>query len=141
VHHKQNASDVADHDYARRQLRAGAAHSAQLLLQRLQSVAPPNIDSQHLLAVALLMQNNVSDAIEALKRLIALAPDFLPAHVDLARAYRKAQRTEEAYSQLQHVLRQNPRSPLAWLALGDVLVDIGRHPEARQAFRRGAPYS
>jgi tetratricopeptide (TPR) repeat protein len=136
VHHKQNASDVADHDYARRQLRAGAAHSAQLLLQRLQSVAPPNIDSQHLLAVALLMQNNVSDAIEALKRLIALAPDFLPAHVDLARAYRKAQRTEEAYSQLQHVLRQNPRSPLAWLALGDVLVDIGRHPEARQAFRR-----
>jgi tetratricopeptide (TPR) repeat protein len=135
VNNKQNATPVAPQDFARRALRAGDARSAELHLRRHQSVAP-NVDQRHLLAVAFLMQNELPEAIEALERLIATAPEFMPARIDLARAYRTAKRTDEAYSHLQYALRHSPRLHLAWQALGDVLVDIDRRPEARQAFRR-----
>jgi tetratricopeptide (TPR) repeat protein len=135
VNNKKNATLAAHHEYARRELRAGDAHSAELRLRHVHS-GKPNIDDLHLLAVALLLQNKVSEALEVLERLIVLAPEFLPARIDLARAYRKAQRADEAYSQLQHVLRRDPRLHLGWLALGDLLVDIGRHAEGRQAFGR-----
>jgi tetratricopeptide (TPR) repeat protein len=88
------------------------------------------------LAVALLMQDKVSEALEALEHLIVLAPEFSPARIDLARAYRKAKRADEAHTELRCVLGQDPSLHLAWLALGDVLVDLRRYPDARQAFRR-----
>jgi tetratricopeptide (TPR) repeat protein len=127
---------VADHAYALRALRAGDARSAELKLRTLQSGEPLDIENLRLLAVALLMQDHVSEALEALERLIVLAPEWLPARIDLARAYREAQRADEADTALRYVLSQDPSLHLAWLALGDVLVDIGRHTDARQAFRR-----
>jgi len=135
VENKQNTA-VAHHAYALRELRAGDARSAERRLRTLQSVEPHNIENLRLLAVALLMQDHVSEALEALERLIVLAPECLPVRVNLARAYRKARRTDKAYTALRYALRQDPSLHLAWLALGDVLVDTGRHADARQAFRR-----
>ncbi len=135
VENKQN-NPVADHAYALRELRAGDARGAELRLRTLQAAAPHDIESSRLLAVALLMQGNPSEALDALERLIASAPDFLQARIDLARAYRAVQRADKAYTELRRVLRQDPSLHLAWLALGDVLVDLRRHADARQAFRR-----
>src|ERR1700683_2692491 len=127
---------VADHEYGLRELRAGAARSAERRLRILQSAAPHNIENLHLLAVALLMQDKIPEALEALERLIGLAPEFLQARIDLARAYRKVQRADRAYTELRRVLGQDPSLHLAWLAVGDVLVDLRRNADARQAFRR-----
>ena len=135
MENEQN-SPVAHRAYALRELRAGDPRSAELRLRTLQSVAPYDIESERLLAVALLMQDHVSEALEALERLIGLAPECLQARIDLARAYRKVQRAERAHTELRRVLRQDPSLHLAWLALGDVLVDLRRHADARQAFRR-----
>jgi len=82
VENEQN-TPVADHEHALRELRAGDARSAELRLRTLQSAAPLDIESSRLLAVALLMQGNVSEALEALERLIVLAPEFLQARIDL----------------------------------------------------------
>jgi cytochrome c-type biogenesis protein CcmH/NrfG len=135
MENEQN-SPAAARAYALRALRSGDPRSAELRLRTLQSVAPHDIESERLLAVALLMQDRVSEALEAFERLIALAPDCLRARIDLARAYRKDQRAERAHTELRRVLRQDPSLHLAWLALGDVLVDLRRPADARQAFRR-----
>jgi tetratricopeptide (TPR) repeat protein len=135
VENKQ-INPVADLAYALRELRAGDLRSAELRLRTLQSAAPRDIESSRLLAVAQLLEGNVSEALDALERLIVVAPDFLQARIDLARAHRKVQRADRAYTELRRVLRQDPSLHLAWLALGDVLVDLRRHADARQAFRR-----
>jgi tetratricopeptide (TPR) repeat protein len=135
VENKQNIP-VADHAYALRELRAGDARGSELRLRALLSAAPRDIENSRLLAVALLMQGNISEALDALERLIVVAPEFLQARIDLARAYRKAERADRAHTELRRVLRQDPSLHLAWLALGDVLVDLRRHADARQAFRR-----
>jgi tetratricopeptide (TPR) repeat protein len=135
VENKQN-NPVADHAYALRELRAGDARGAELRLRTLQSAAPHDIERSRLLAVALLMQDNASEALDALERLLVEAPEFLQARIDLARACRKVQRADRAYTELRRVLRQDPSLHLAWLALGDVLVDLRGYADARQAFRR-----
>jgi predicted Zn-dependent protease len=127
---------VDDHAFALRELRAGNARGAELRLRALQSAAPGEIESLRLLGVALLMQENVAGALAALERAVRAAPDCLTARIDLARAYRKAERTEAAYAELRGVLRRDSSLHLGWLALGDVLVDLGRPADARQAFRR-----
>jgi cytochrome c-type biogenesis protein CcmH/NrfG len=135
MENNQNTA-VGDHAFALRELRAGNARSAELRLRALQSAAPGEIESLHLLGVALLMQENVAAALAALEQVVRASPDCLKARIDLARAYRKAQRTESAYAELLGVLRRDPSLHLGWLALGDVLVDLGRPADARQAFRR-----
>jgi tetratricopeptide (TPR) repeat protein len=125
---------VGDHAFALRELRAGNARGAELRLRALQSAAPGEIESLHLLGVE--MQENAVAALDALERVVRAAPGRLKARIDLARAYRKSERTEAAYTELQGVLRRDPSLHLGWLALGDVLVDLGRPADARQAFRR-----
>jgi predicted Zn-dependent protease len=125
-----------DHAFALRDLRAGNARAAERRLRALQSAAPGEIESLHLLGVALLLQENVAAALDTLEHVVRAAPDCLTARIDLARAYRKAQRTEAAYDELREVLRRDASLHLGWFALGDVLVDLGRPADARQAFRR-----
>jgi tetratricopeptide (TPR) repeat protein len=127
---------AAQHAHALREIRAGDARRAELRLRDLRSVGPLDIDSSHLLAVSLLMQHNVPEALAALEQIVVWAPEFQQARIDLARAYRKACRAEQAYTELCGVLKRTPSSNLAWLALGDVLVDLQRHADARQAFSR-----
>jgi predicted Zn-dependent protease len=135
MENNQNTA-VGDHALALRELRAGNARSAELRLRALQSAAPGEIESLHLLGSALLMQQNVAAALDTLEQVVRVAPDRLKARIDLARAYRKAQRTESAYAELLAVLRRDHSLHLGWFALGDVLVDLGRPADARQAFRR-----
>jgi tetratricopeptide (TPR) repeat protein len=56
--------------------------------------------------------------------------------VDLARAYRKACRPVEARAEVRRVLEKVPQHPLAWLAYGDILVELGQYEDARVAFDR-----
>ena len=117
-------------------LRAGRAQTAERQLRAIQAEAPGEVNSLRLLGVALLDQDKVSPAIETLERAVAAAPQFWPARTDLARAYRKGGRLEEAREELRRVVAAAPALEAAWLAYGDVLVDLEKFPDAKFAYER-----
>ncbi len=117
-------------------VRIGRFATAERQLQEIQRASPGEINSLHLLGVALLSQGKLAPALEILEQVIAEAPAFCHARVDLARACRQDGRLEAASAQLQRVLEEKPSLEPAWLAYGDVLVDLGKLADARLAFER-----
>ncbi len=132
------------YDEAWSALRAGRAATAERQLRAIQATAPGDVNSMRLLGVALLDQDKIAAAVEILERAVACAPHFWHAHTDLARAYRAAGRPEEAREELRRVVTAEPALEAAWLAYGDVLVDLQKYPDARVAYehaRRCDPYA
>src|SRR5271167_4854543 len=117
-------------------LRAGRAETAERQLRAIQAAAPGDVNSLRLLGVALLDQDKVPDAVETLERAVAAAPRFHHARTDLARAYRRAGRLEAAREELRRVVAAAPALEAAWLAYGDVLVDLQKYPDAKLAYER-----
>jgi tetratricopeptide (TPR) repeat protein len=117
-------------------LRMGNADAAEQRLRAMQAAAPGEVNTLHLLGAALLAQDKITPAIEALERAAVAAPNFWRAHTDLARAYRSAGRLEAAREELRRVVAEAPGLDAAWLAYGDVLVDLGKYPDARFAYER-----
>jgi tetratricopeptide (TPR) repeat protein len=125
-------------------LRAGRAATAERQLRAIQDAAPGEVNSLRLLGVALLDQDKLPAAIETLERAVRAAPHFWHARTDLARAYRAAGRLETAREELQRVVAAAPALEAAWLAYGDLLVDLQKYPDARVAYeraRRCDPYA
>jgi tetratricopeptide (TPR) repeat protein len=117
-------------------LRAGRAETAERGFRAIQAAAPGEVNSLRALGVALLDQDKVPEALESLERVVASAPEFWRARTDLARAYRAQGRLEEARSELKRVVAAAPDLDAAWLAYGDVLVDLEKYPDARFAYER-----
>jgi tetratricopeptide (TPR) repeat protein len=117
-------------------LRAGRFASAERQLRAIQASAPGEVNSSRLLGAALLAQDKVQPALEILERTVAAAPQFWPARTELARALRAAGRWEEARAALRQVVEAAPDLDTAWLAYGDVLVDLEKYPDARIAYER-----
>ncbi len=117
-------------------LRSGRAETAERQLRAIQAAAPGDVNSLRLLGVALLDQDKVPDAVETLERAVAAAPHFWQARTDLARAYRRAGRLEAAREELRRVVAAAPALESAWLAYGDVLVDLQKYPDAKVAYER-----
>ena len=115
-------------------LKTGRAASAEHRLRAIQAAGPVEVKSLHLLGAALLYQGKVHEAIEVLQRAIALRPDFWQARTDLARAYRAAERRDEAREELKRVVAAAPLLEGAWLAYGDVLVELEKYPDAKYAY-------
>ena len=117
-------------------LRTGRAASAERQLRALEAQSPGEVNCLWLLGIALLDQDKVGESIATLERVLAAAPEFANARVDLARAYRRDGRPEKAREEVRRVLQTMPHHHLAWLAYGDALVDLGKYEEARVAFDR-----
>ena len=117
-------------------LRTGRAATAERQLRAIQAAAPGELNSLHLLGVALLVQGKVRPAIETLERIVVAAPDFAYARTDLARAYRQDGRLTAAREKLRRALKEAPSLDAAWLAYGDVLVDLEKYADARFAFEQ-----
>lgn len=117
-------------------LRTGRAATAERQLRAIQATAPGEVNSLRLLGVALLDQDKVAPAVEALEQAVAAAPGFLHARTDLARAYRRDGRLEAAREELRRVVQAAPALEAAWLAYGDVLVDLEKYPDAKAAYER-----
>ncbi len=117
-------------------LRAGRAATAERLLRALEAQYPGEVNCQWLLGVALLDQDKVAESLACLESALARAPDFAAARVDLARAYRRAGRAAQAREEVRRVLETMPHHHRAWLAYGDVLVDLDQCREAAVAFER-----
>jgi tetratricopeptide (TPR) repeat protein len=117
-------------------LRMGNADAAEQRLRAMQAAAPGEVNTLHLLGAALLAQGKITPAIESLERAASAAPNFWRARTDLARAYRGAGRLEAAREELRRVVAEAPGLDAAWLAYGDVLVDLEKYPDARFAYER-----
>ena len=117
-------------------LRAGRAATAERMLRALEARFPGEVNCLWLLGAALLAQDKIAESIAILERVLAGAPDFASARVDLARAYRRDGRAAQAREQVRRVLQKHPQHQRAWLAYGDALVDLGQHEDARVAFER-----
>jgi predicted Zn-dependent protease len=117
-------------------LRMGQAATAERALRAIQEAAPGDVNSLALLGAALLAQDKVPHALDALERAVAAAPHFWQARTDLGRAYRQAGRLEAARGELRRVVAAVPEHQAAWLAYGDVLVDLEMYPDARVAYER-----
>ena len=117
-------------------LRTGRAETAERQLRAIQAEAPGEVNSLRMLGVALLDQEKIPDALEALQRAVAAAPDFWAARTDLARAYRCAGRLQAAREELQRIVAAHPELEAAWLAYGDVLVELEKYADARFAYER-----
>ena len=117
-------------------VRLGRFQSAEQLLREIQRTCPGEINSLHLLGATLLSQGKLSPSLEILERVVADAPLFAHARVDLARAYRQDGRLEAARAQLRRLVQERPSLEPAWLAYGEVLVDLGMTADARFAFEQ-----
>jgi tetratricopeptide (TPR) repeat protein len=117
-------------------LRAGRAATAERWLRALEAEAPGEVNCRWLLGAALLAQDKVEESIDVLERVTSAAPDFARARVDLAKAYRRAGRLQEARAEVRRVLEAHATDHLAWLAYGDVLVDLEQFGDARIAYER-----
>ncbi|MGP8033569.1 MAG: sulfotransferase [Steroidobacteraceae bacterium] len=117
-------------------LRAGQATTAERALRALEAQFPGEANCLWLLGVALLDQGKVADSVALLERALAAAPDFTEARVDLARAYRRTGRAADARTEVRRVLEKTPHHHRAWLAYGDVLVELAQYDDARIAFDR-----
>jgi tetratricopeptide (TPR) repeat protein len=117
-------------------LKTGRAATAEHRLRAIQAAGPGEVRSLHLLGAALLYQDKAIEAIEVLERALLLRPDFWQARTDLARAYRAAGRREEARVELKRVVAAAPALESAWLAYGDVLVELEKYPDAMFAYER-----
>jgi tetratricopeptide (TPR) repeat protein len=117
-------------------LREGRAATAESWLRALAAQYPGDLNCRWLLGVALLDQDKVSESIATLERVLTVAPDFANARVDLARAYRRDGRADQAREEVRRVLQRLPHHHRAWLAYGDALVELGKFADARIAFER-----
>jgi tetratricopeptide (TPR) repeat protein len=117
-------------------LREGRAATAERMLRELERPFPGEPNCQWLLGVALLDQDKLPESIACLERVLARAPDFAEARVDLARAYRRAARAAAARIEVRRVLEKQPHHTRAWLAYADALVDLGQYEDALLAFER-----
>jgi tetratricopeptide (TPR) repeat protein len=117
-------------------LRAGRSATAEGMLRALEAQFPGDVSCLWLLGVALLDQDKIRESITTLERVLAAAPDFAQARVDLARAWRRDGRAAQAREEVRRVLEKHPHNHRAWLAYGDALVDLGKYQDARVAFER-----
>jgi tetratricopeptide (TPR) repeat protein len=133
--HPQAAFEQSLH-HAHAALRAGQAATAERALRALLSQRPAEVNCLWLLGAALLDQGRIPESIDTLDRVLASAPGFANARVDLARAHRRAGGAARARTEVRRVLETEPHHHRAWLAYGDVLVDLEQYADAQIAFER-----
>lgn len=124
------------YDAALAALREGRAATAELMLRAIDARCPGEVNCLWLIGAALLDQNKIAESVATLEWVLAAAPDFSDARVDLARAHRSAGRAAQARQEVRRVLQQRPHHHRAWLAYGDALVDLGQYADAAVAFER-----
>lgn len=77
------------------------------------------------------------EAVEQLRKAVALNPDYADAHANLAYMLERAGRPPEAIEQYQVALERNPRMVHAYEGLGRLLASQGNPEEAIATYRRG----
>jgi tetratricopeptide (TPR) repeat protein len=117
-------------------LERGDAPAAERELREMQRRLPGEVNIQRVLGLSLLAQGKNAQGIGVLEAVLAAAPDFAHAMVDLARAYRAQGRLQAAAALLRKALEQDGTLHDGWRLFGDLLANLGDFAAARQAFQR-----
>ena len=75
------------------------------------------------------------DAIEAYHKVLEIAPDFAPAHINLGTLHYNSQDYVSAEFHYRKAIECDPRYALAYFDLGNVLDETGRIPDAILAYK------
>jgi tetratricopeptide (TPR) repeat protein len=117
-------------------LERGDAAAAEHELREIQRRWPGEVNSRRVLALSLLAQGSNSEGIGVLEAVVADAPDFAHASIDLARAYRAQGRLQSAAALLQRALKQDATLHEGWRLWGDLLANLGDFAAAKRAFQK-----
>jgi tetratricopeptide (TPR) repeat protein len=117
-------------------LQRGDAPGAERELRELQRRWPGEVNSQRVLGLALLALGKNSEGVAVLEAVVAAAPGFAHAAVDLARAYRAQGRLQPAAEVLRRALERDGTLHDGWLLFGDLLANLGDFAAANRAFQK-----
>jgi rhomboid protease GluP len=83
-----------------------------------------------------LTDGKTKDAIAQLETVVRERPDYLPAHLELARAYIIQRDYEKAAAELRRTVALNPTSRNAYYSLGYTELELNHPEQARDAFQQ-----
>jgi tetratricopeptide (TPR) repeat protein len=115
---------------------AGRLHEAEHLYRQILSREPNHASALHGLGIVALKAGHASPAIDLMRRSIELAPQAPTPWLNLASAYRAANRFNEAVTLLQQCLRNFPQNVQVLRDLGATFGMMGRPAESAQAYEQ-----
>mgnify|MGYP001236528817 CR=1 FL=1 len=83
-----------------------------------------------------LFQTNLPEAERALLKAVEVAPDYRPAHSELARIYVATGRQKQAIERLESVVKANPRDIIPLMQLALLHSALTNYTEARKTYER-----
>ncbi|MGA4578931.1 tetratricopeptide repeat protein [Limisphaera sp. VF-2] len=83
-----------------------------------------------------IFQTNLAEAERVLLKAVEVAPDYRPAHTELARIYVATGRQKEAVERLENVIRANPKDIVSLMQLALLHSELTNHTAAREVYER-----
>jgi tetratricopeptide (TPR) repeat protein len=112
--------------------RAGHLQHAEQLYRQVLDADPYHFHALGSLAVVAQQADRPDEAIEYLRRAIALRPDFAELHSNLATAHQSAGDITACVAEYREALRLKPQAAPIQVNLGQALLDLGQVDEALQ---------
>jgi Flp pilus assembly protein TadD len=119
--------------------RKGDVPTERAWLQRSIVVFNGNASAHYMLGMLDMHDRDYKNAIDSFQRTVALRPDKVEFHGNLAHAYYLADRFGEAAPDLQFIVSKQPENTMAVFFLGEALEQAGRCDDAMQMFLRAEP--
>ena len=113
----------------------GQYELASTFYRRVGSIEPSNFRWPYYLGVAMTAIGREAEAIPALRRAVALDPDYLPAQLRLAKLHRTVGDWDESRKIYRKVVRQRPDSARAHYGLGRVQFARGETQAALKSYQ------
>jgi tetratricopeptide (TPR) repeat protein len=111
-------------------------HSEETLRRAVLAWFPYSEFDNRMLALVLLEQGKVGQALEYAERAVHVAPEQSYAHMTLGNVLGRLGRPQEAMAQHEQAFRMNPDSALANYNFGEALMEFGKVPEAVEHYEQ-----
>ena len=116
--------------------RAGRLEEAEKIYREILVRDPRNVEALRLLALVAFTSEQFGQAEKLLQRAVGIAPDFLPAWIDLSRTQLERLDIPAALASIERAADQGPRSAQVQIQKANVQARSGRHQEAIETYRR-----
>lgn len=115
---------------------AGRLVEAQKSYQSVIEAVPEHYPALHFLGLTYFQQGQPDRGVSLVQKALAIKPDYVEAHYNIATALQGLGRFEEAVTHYQRVLAIDPGNPDAQNNLGAILIELRRPDEALPHFER-----
>jgi tetratricopeptide (TPR) repeat protein len=118
--------------------RGGQYEEAEAIYRAILQRDPRNLEALRLLALVAMQFEHYGQAEQLLQRAVEIAPDYLAAWVDLARAQLERLDLAAARASIERAAQLNPHSAMVQVHRANVQARSGSHEEAAGTYRRAA---